>query len=384
MLQPDIKKYDFIDALRGLAILGVVLTHSSQRVAATNAMFQWFMSEGARGVQLFYVASALTLCMSWMARSPHDTFPIRNFFIRRFFRIAPMFYVGILLYIFLNGFSPTYWAPNGIKWWFVPTTAAFLHGLNPETINSLVPGGWSIAVEMSFYLILPFLLVYVKSIRACLFLFILSLLLYGLNRLIIPHMFIYPENQQYIVSDFHSLNLFGQLPVFSLGILCYLILRNNYPRKQIGIVGGLLLVVFLLLLRYPVPKVPQHIIAGVLFLVFALLLANWPTRLLVNPITIILGKLSYSIYLLHYAVSIFFSRLGFDGLFGQSNLASCLYFFCVILGTVFVSFFSHRYIEKPGIAMGKRLIEQGVARHSNTRGKRLAFARQGSDHPTRF
>ncbi len=83
-----------------MAILGVILVHSSQSVAPTNVTLLWFMGEGARGVQLFYVASALTLCMSWVARSSHETFPIRNFYIRRFFRIAPMFYLAILSYIF--------------------------------------------------------------------------------------------------------------------------------------------------------------------------------------------------------------------------------------------------------------------------------------------
>ena len=36
-------------------------------------------------------------------------------------------------------------------------TALFLHGWHPETINSVVPGGWSIAAETSFYLLLPLL-----------------------------------------------------------------------------------------------------------------------------------------------------------------------------------------------------------------------------------
>ena len=103
MLQSDIKKYAFIDALRGMAILGVILVHSSQLVAPTNATLLWVMREGARGVQLFFVASALTLCMSWMTRNSHEKFPIRNFYIRRFFRIAPMFYIAILIYISMKG-----------------------------------------------------------------------------------------------------------------------------------------------------------------------------------------------------------------------------------------------------------------------------------------
>jgi len=91
MPRTDIKKYDFIDALRGLAILAVILVHSSQRVAPTTSTLQWFMSEGDKGVQLFYVVSSLTLCMSWMARSSHEMFPVRNFLSDDFFELLRCF-----------------------------------------------------------------------------------------------------------------------------------------------------------------------------------------------------------------------------------------------------------------------------------------------------
>lgn len=358
MLPSNIKKYDFIDALRGWAILGVILVHSSRAVAPTNATLQWGMNEGARGVQLFYVVSALTLCMSWMARSAYETSPVRNFYIRRFFRIAPLFYIFILIYLLLNGLDPAYWSPNGIKWWFVPMTAVFLHGFHPETVNSVVPGGWTIAVEMSFYLFFPALLLYIRSLKSCLIFFMISLMVYGLNGLIVPHLFAYPENQQYLVQNFVTFNFLGQLPVFIGGIGCYLILGKSYPRKQIAIVGGSIFIVFLLLFCYPIAGLPHHLIAGGLFSVFALLLAHWPARLLVNRITTTIGKLSFGMYLTHFVILTYFSRLGFSAIFQKSNLASVLYFICVVLAAAVVSSLFHKYIENPGIALGKRLIEK--------------------------
>jgi peptidoglycan/LPS O-acetylase OafA/YrhL len=366
----DIKKYAFIDALRGMAILGVILVHSSQSVPPTNATLLWVMREGARGVQLFFVASALTLCMSWTTRSAYENFPVRNFYIRRFFRIAPMFYIAILAYVCMNGFSPSYWSPNGIEWWFVPVTAAFLHGFHPETITSVVPGGWSIAVEMSFYIILPFLLPQIKSIKTCSFCFVISIVLSGLNLLLVPRIFSYPESQQYLLKNFYYLNFFGQLPVFILGVFCYLILCEKYPLKQIVIFGGTVFAILLLAFLYPVfnlPdhfiadklfKLPHHFIAAGLFSVFALLLANWPIRLSVNRITIILGKLSFSMYLTHFAILKYFSVLGFSAIFPKSNISSLLHFLCVVLVAIPVSFFFYNYIEKPGIAIGKRVIEK--------------------------
>lgn len=381
MRTPDIKKWDFIDALRGLAILGVVLVHSSLTVAPASSLLLWFMVEGSRGVQLFYVASALTLCMSWTSRSAYEISPARNFYIRRFFRIAPMFYIAILTYIFINGFSPTYWAPNGISWWFIPITAVFLHGFHPETITSVVPGGWSIAVEMSFYFILPFLLPYIKSIKSCLFFLFISLLLSCLNLLIVPHIFSYPENQQYLIKDFVFLNFFGQLPVFITGILGYLVLREKYPRRQIAIAGVPIFIILLLSFLYPafgmkshymvekMFKMPHHFIAGGLFTVFAILLANWPEKLFVNRITTLLGKLSFSMYLTHFAILRFFTGIGFDSIFPKSNLASLLHFLCVVIATAVVSYIFYKIIETPGIALGKRFIcklEEDVALNPTT------------------
>lgn len=68
-----------------------------------------------------------------------------------------MFYTGLVFFVLLAGFGPRLWAPHGLGSAHVVLTALFLHGWLPEIINSVVPGGWSIAAETSFYLLLPLL-----------------------------------------------------------------------------------------------------------------------------------------------------------------------------------------------------------------------------------
>ena len=64
------RKYAYIDGLRGIAILMVVLFHQTPSVvwksSATrfDILIQSATSLGQMGVQLFFVASALTLCLS--------------------------------------------------------------------------------------------------------------------------------------------------------------------------------------------------------------------------------------------------------------------------------------------------------------------------------
>jgi hypothetical protein len=86
----SLKRFAYIDALRGYAILGVILVHTSQ-----YSGFDSQAAFGARGVQLFFVASALTLMFSWHERHDGAT----AFFVWRIFRIVPMFWVSIPIYL---------------------------------------------------------------------------------------------------------------------------------------------------------------------------------------------------------------------------------------------------------------------------------------------
>ena len=96
----------YIDALRGLAIIGVVISHCS--LYGSNILYPSFFSSilanGARGVQLFYIASAFTLFLSLHNRYNKEEKAFKNFFIRRFFRIAPLYYIGVCYYLWQDGF----------------------------------------------------------------------------------------------------------------------------------------------------------------------------------------------------------------------------------------------------------------------------------------
>lgn len=148
----DLTLLPFIDALRGIAILGVILTHCGQWCHPDSATIRLICGAGARGVQLFFVMSAFTLYRSHVLRQEKSKYGIAKFFARRTFRVAPLFWMAIPFYLAVNGTAPNHNCPDGIGPRQILLTVTFLHGWFPDTVNSVVPGGWSIAAEMTFYL----------------------------------------------------------------------------------------------------------------------------------------------------------------------------------------------------------------------------------------
>lgn len=350
------KGSEYIDALRGIAILGVVMVHASQQVRPRANWLLWFMTEGARGVQLFFVVSALTLCMSWAGRFHREQFPVRNFYTRRFFRIAPLFYCAILLYLCVNGFGASYWAPEGIHWWFVFATAFFLHGWHPETINSVVPGGWSIAAEMAFYVAFPVAISYLSKISRLLAAFVVSLALYWAFISIVPHAFDLPVRDRYLLESFPYLSLWGQLPIFLMGLLVYP-LRSRIRMQGLNLAFFLLILcVCAYFLRNPFNAHVHHLFGGGLFFALTLLLSFFPVKPLVNGVTIWFGKLSYSIYLVHFAVISALGSMGVTRLFPNTNTGSLMYMVLIAVSAGVLAMVSKKLIEDPFIAYGGRLI----------------------------
>lgn len=356
----EIHQYDFIDALRGIAILLVIATHVAPIAHPSLPILRMIAQNGAYGVQLFYIVSALTLFLSINQRSHLEKSPIRNFFIRRLFRIVPLFYFSMLLYTLVFGTGPSYWAPDGLKWWHYALTLLFLNGWHPEAINAIVPLGWSIAIEMTFYPFIPFLYQRIKNISGAIFLITASLVLQVLLVIFYkPILLNYATG--YIVQAYFYLWFFAQLPIFGLGILVYLILKEKPERNlQLGnallVFFAFLYIAFLQTGSY-VESIPHHFFYGIAFLLLTLGLYFNPTKLLVNSFTKWIGKISYSLYLVHF---VFLPYLrGWINLDGIGKTAQfSLYFLILLAISSAISFITYQVIELPSMNAGKKLIHK--------------------------
>lgn len=141
-----------LDLLRGLSILGVIAVHTAAAIPTGIGSLDSILAAGRFGVQLFFFVSAYTMCYMWHKREG-EIAPIRRFYLRRFLRIAPLFWLAIAVYFVLSQRSLQ------ASWTQLLLSSTFLHGFSPQAINAIVPGGWSIAVEMSFYAFFPLLII---------------------------------------------------------------------------------------------------------------------------------------------------------------------------------------------------------------------------------
>ena len=301
------EKYDWVNALRGYAILLVILIHSSQAFKVSD-FSQIICNRGSMGVQLFFVLSSFTLFNSYSKRRFGETENVnRDFFIRRFFRIAPYYYFAGFIYVIYKLFIKN----NNINLINLLSNLTFTNGVYLPGINDIPPGGWSIGVEMLFYLLIPILFKYINSLKKAIIIFLATFIL----SILINHIYL-----SYTTLFFHSIWfkinpysfyfwLPNQLPVFILGIILYYIKKNITLSFQLGqmililsIFLFLIFCVFKFSLEYPFYFIKKEYIYGLIFVMFAIGTYTSKNKIIINNLIQKIGVVSFSMYLNHFLI----------------------------------------------------------------------------------
>jgi exopolysaccharide production protein ExoZ len=256
---------------------------------------------GNLGVQLFFLVSAVTMCLMWTQRRDESQRTLK-FYIRRYFRIAPLFWFAIIFYTLAWHMSSDWSGLRGITWFQIAATSAFVHTFFPSAANSVVPGGWSIGIEMGFYVFFPFLSLVPKN--SLLLMSIGSYILLGLIGTAIAERF--GGGEAY--STFLYYSFLTQLPIFPIGMFVYEITQKEVSanKSYIAVYAMLWLTVAL------IAKLAFHLTSRPLFWLEVMVLAfmvgcaiRW--NVATNWLAYV-GRLSYSMYLFHFAVLYFLER----------------------------------------------------------------------------
>ena len=169
---PQRLRFDFLDAIRGLAILMVFVYHAlyAAFLVATLRWGDWMpkwsenmdilclypFTLGRYGVAVFFAVSGFCIHLSY-EKSPGW----KPFWIRRIFRIYPPYLVAMLVLGFLEllrgnrGLN----SENGIQ---IFSHLLLVHNLSDFTLYGINGSFWTIALEMQLYLLYPLLRSLVK------------------------------------------------------------------------------------------------------------------------------------------------------------------------------------------------------------------------------
>lgn len=174
-VSPKLTKLHGLDHLRALAILFVLLFH--YRIFAHPAWMDDAFSFGWTGVDLFFVLSGFLIASQLFARIARDgEFNLKEFFIKRFFRIIPLYLVILAIYFLFPAFRER----EGLAplWRYLTFTQNI--GLD-LSLHGTFSHAWSLCIEEQFYLAFPLVILLMLKLRvfrksAWL---LLSLLLFG-------------------------------------------------------------------------------------------------------------------------------------------------------------------------------------------------------------
>ncbi|MBN3763140.1 acyltransferase [Burkholderia sp. Ac-20365] len=299
-----------LDAGRALAIVGVIFVHLSLYLPALPPWLRVIAGMGQYGVQLFFVISAVTIMFTLEdeARRFGDRHSLiaRRFYIKRFFRIAPLYYVAIAVYSIGNflaeRFDAQVTAPHSVA--DVVANLVFIHAWVPGAIDTVVPGGWSIGVEMCFYLFAPLIFVATRTRRG---LWRTALALLALSAVVLTAGACADDACTVENNSFLYYWPPTQLPCFVIGFVLArygrrLLLRDGMKLSMFGMACALAACVVLLALLYATGSglglahwlAPT--VAACAAAAFLLLLSQMPRRYPGERIVAAFGQNSYGLY----------------------------------------------------------------------------------------
>lgn len=336
-----------IDGIRAIATISVIFFHVE---------FLSFFSGGYVGVDIFFVISGYLITRLIVKEIQLETFSFSNFYIRRLRRIFPALFFTILI-SFAVGiilFSPQHlehlagsvinsiMSVSNIYFWqesgYFDTSADFKPLLHT----------WSLSIEEQFYLLWPALLVILFTKLPYRIAF-LAIILVGIASLILCFFFQDPTSIEDSLQQENYSTIFYLLPfrIFEFVIGATLILITNYKingifsREVFSVIG-------LLMILYPISFYTKEL----LYPSYNALLPCIGTAVLIqsgensivgktfnNPLFIKIGLISYSLYLSHWPIYVFYQYITLGDLGKFDKLI-------IILMSITVSIFMYLFIEQ--------------------------------------
>lgn len=353
-----------IDMLRALAVMSVVLFHF------------WMFPIGWIGVDLFFVISGFLIGGAIIKKKIAGSFSFKEFYWRRFLRIAPVYYAAILVTALLfygdSSLTSTLAALTLLQ-----TTLNYFF-LLPMSLAT--PGGsWSLVTEEHFYILAPLTIISVNAfagLRGVTLFAALAVLSGPFVRMYMTSGFAPDDPNWHFASfvQFHS-----RYDELAVGVLVACLALQTKPSRlwlQVMLFSSLLLLSFFVtqIVAGGYFFSPQSMtrdtiwvpsVLGIAFAIWVFVLRDLPLK---SKAVIAIARLSYPLYLFHIAViaaaNVFPQWILFSiphdllGVYGQ-RVASIFYSFVLSYLVSLIVEFPFLRLYKPNIGKPKAAAHKG-------------------------
>lgn len=344
------KRLAFIDTLRGIAVLSVLVQHVFEVIVEKHPtgayywpihdLFGYYMNFGRFGVVLFFFVSGFVIPFSF----PDSATPVRDFTISRFFRLYPAYWTSLVVGLVVMYLLDSKVYPLGQV---VANVTMFQTFVN---VPNLWVFYWTLAIELLFYV-------------GCTILFAMGLL----NRrftavsivvaaaLVGTTAALFVENRT--VSSVMEVGL--NLSAMFLGKIIRDTVIGGKLRWSHVTICTLMYAIFAITLSdrrfggvyhenffYSYSIGSAYVCAALVFIGFAV----FGERMAWRPMAFV-GVISYSVYLMSPFVIVFIHRLVW---FGDGPLGWSIFLVVILALSILVSWITFAFIEKPSISFGQR------------------------------
>jgi len=363
------KNYPELDLLRAIAITLVMLVHFKQQTFSLpgNSYFSKFFDWGLHGVDLFFVLSGFPIGGQLIERIRTRTFSFKEFYVKRFFRIAPAYYLALLVFVLFYSIGSNTFILRDER--ILNAFIIHIFYLQNYTQAVILRGlYWTLAVEEQFYILIPALLFILhgrKKVRLAGFLILFILVGFALKFIL------YDPSKDWSVYFYQPLHMrFDSLLLGVLSALAFITYRDKL-RENVLIYKVVLYSVAAVCLALTFfygsfghgyfNTTWQFILSGIGFSALILAAAafskqNMHFHWLFKPI----ATFSYAMYLYHTMIkTIFINYLVKFFSVNNTLITNYLITFAAYFAVVFVLCGIHYFlIENPCLKYRKKLISR--------------------------